>query len=84
MFYKVRYTAKAAKSLAGIPESLRRRVADAVDSLSINPFVGKKLKGKLMGYYSLRVWPYRIIYFVKKHEITVIILDIGHRQWIYK
>jgi len=33
--------------------------------LEKEPFSGKKLTGKLSGFYSLKAWPYRIIYFIK-------------------
>lgn len=60
------------------------RVAQALESLKENPFQGKLLKHKLKGQFSLRVGVYRIIYTVEKQKITVYILDIGHRRYIYQ
>lgn len=84
MIFTICYSAQALKRLKKIPETWQRRVVKAISGLQENPYEGKKLQGKLDGLYSLRVWPYRIIYFVEKQEITVIILDIGHRQNVYK
>lgn len=80
----IRFQEKALKSLEIIPEKWQRRIKLAIQTLKDFPFEGKKLQGGLAGLFSLRVWPYRIIYIVKKREITVVILDIGHRQGIYR
>ena len=40
-------------------------------------------RGKLESQYSLRIWPYRIVYFVDK-ERDVIITDIRHRKDVYR
>lgn len=55
----------------------------AIENIGKNPFCGKKLSGKLKGLYSFRVWPYRIIYQIYREIVTVVIVDIGHRQRIY-
>ena len=84
MIFTVCYSAKSLNSLKKIPESWQKRIVKAVSGLKENPYEGKKLQGRLGNLYSLRVWPYRIIYIIKKQEIAVLILDIGHRQNIYK
>lgn len=82
MFYVV-YRKEALKALKKISQKWQRRILKAIDGLKKNPYQGKKLKGELLGLLSLRIWPYRIIYLVKKEEITIVIFDIGHRQGIY-
>ena len=64
-------------------KKLKIRLLDAKKILEINPYSGKKLKGDLFGQYTLRIWPYRIIYFVDKNK-NVIITDIGHRKDVYR
>lgn len=81
--FKVVVERKVEKSLSKIPQKWRVRLAKAIDSLSTNPFHGKKLEGELEGLYSIRVWPYRIIYSINKKEIVIIVVAIGHRQGIY-
>ncbi len=85
--YKVILLPEAEKSYRKLSSSDRshfHRVAQALESLKENPFQGKPLKHKLKGQFSLRVGIYRIIYTVEKQKITVYILDIGHRRYIYQ
>lgn len=81
--YHLRYRPRAEKDLAKLPTKDRLRVTLAISALSLNPFIGKKLDGKYTGFYSLRVWPYRIIYYVYKKELLVLVIRIGHRQGVY-
>ncbi len=53
-------------------------------ALEQNPYSGKKLTGELKGIYSLRAWPYRILYEVSETEKRVEIHKIAHRQGAYK
>jgi mRNA-degrading endonuclease RelE of RelBE toxin-antitoxin system len=41
------------------------------------------LGGKLKGCYSLRAWPYRIIYQIIKKSLYVAVIRILHRQGAY-
>ncbi len=61
-----------------------KRIDAALELLKTNPFLGKPLKDKLKGKYSLRVGVYRIIYSIGKQELIIYILDIGHRREIYR
>jgi len=54
----------------------RLRLLLAMTVLSSNPFVGKKLKGEYSGIYSYRVWPYRILYEIRKKELVVLYENI--------
>lgn len=83
MAFTLKIKSKARKNLSNIQEDYRSRIIAALDEIVLNPFAGKKLSGKRNGQYSVRVWPYRIIYIVKKMELLVLIIDIDHRQGIY-
>jgi mRNA interferase RelE/StbE len=48
-----------------------------------DPFSGKKLEGELKNCYSSRAWPYRIIYEIRKKELVIVVIKIGHRQGVY-
>jgi mRNA interferase RelE/StbE len=61
-----------------------KRIYNALELLKNNPLFGKPLKDNLKGKYSLRVGVYRIIYSIEKKEVTIYILDIGHRREIYR
>ena len=74
---------KARKNLDNFPESYRSRIMQALKDIRENPFFGKKLSGDKKGLYSVRVWPYRIIYIIEKKELLIIVIDIDHRQGVY-
>ncbi|OGJ62123.1 hypothetical protein A3A67_05640 [Candidatus Peribacteria bacterium RIFCSPLOWO2_01_FULL_51_18] len=82
--YSVKLRPKARKELARLSREYQERIAIAIDTLSENPFIGKKLEGKFRGAWTLRVWPYRIIYKIDQVTITVEVLKIRHRQGVYK
>ena len=44
----------------------QKKIGQGLEYLKADPFVGKKLRGDLKGQYSLRVWPYIIIYQIIK------------------
>lgn len=60
------------------------RVRTAIHQLAADPYIGKPLSRELKGKYSLRVGVYRIIYNVEQHEVTIYIVDIGHRREVYR
>ena len=73
----------ARKSLDKLPEDYRLKIRQALREIVADPFSGKKLSGKREGQYSIRVWPYRIIYIIKKKELIIFVIDIDHRQGVY-
>jgi len=77
-------SSKARKQLDTLPTSEGLKVARKLQALQINPLVGKPLTGKLKSFYSLRAWPYRIIYELAKKKHTITIHAIEHRQGAYK
>ena len=83
MAYQVIIPAKVQKELNKIPVNYHRKITAALVVLSNNPYFGKKLKGERKGEWSLTVWPYRIIYRIKKYQLVVLIIKIGHRQGVY-
>ncbi|TRZ81437.1 type II toxin-antitoxin system RelE/ParE family toxin [bacterium] len=84
MVFVLQIKPKARKNLDKIPENYRVRIIVALNAIVLDPFSGKKLFGKRKDQYSLHVWPYRIIYIIKKTELIVLVIDVGHRQGIYK
>jgi mRNA-degrading endonuclease RelE of RelBE toxin-antitoxin system len=81
---KVYFTPNTEKILSKLKDKkLEKRFRDVKSILERNPLAGKKLIGKLEGQYSLRIWPYRIVYFINQ-EKDVIITDIRHRKDVYR
>ena len=81
--YKIIIPRSAQKDLKKIDKLYKERILIALTVLSKNPFTGKKLKGDYKTQYSYRVWPYRIIYEIRKRELVVIVIRVGHRQGVY-
>lgn len=82
--YQVLVKKSAQKSLQRIDRRYRQRILDALVVLQSEPLLGKALKGELEGFYSLRVWPYRIIYTVYHDRLVVFVIAIEHRQGVYQ
>ncbi len=84
MLYILRFHPSVKKDLANIPDQDYIRIKKVLSSLESDPFLGKKLWGEYKGYYSIRVWPYRIVYTLHRTSQSIIITAIGYRQGIYK
>lgn len=84
MEYQLRVKPIVEKELRKIPKKDYYRILSALTVLSRDPFIGKKMEGKYKNYYNYRVWPYRIIYQIMKHELIVLVIRIRHRQGAYK
>ena len=84
MMFTVILTRRAQKEYDRLSKEMQPRVEKAIDNLRENPFCGKKLEGDHEGYWSMRVWPYRVIYTVDKKIITVTIVTIGDRKDVYR
>lgn len=81
---KIELSDAAKKDLKRLPKPEGKKIARKIFQLGQFPFAGKKLSGELDSKYSLRSWPYRIIYKIYKKEEIVYILIIEHRQGVYK
>ena len=84
MLYQILLRKIVEKTLENLPKKDATKIALAINSLQDDPFLCNRLEGELLGFYSLRVWPYRIIYEIKKKELIIFIIKIGHRKDIYK
>jgi mRNA-degrading endonuclease RelE of RelBE toxin-antitoxin system len=73
----------AAQNLRSLNPSDQKKINRKLSLLKSDPLAGKKLKGQLEGRYSLRAWPYRIIYQVKVSQKAVYVSAIVHRQNAY-
>lgn len=81
---KVILSPKASKQLQKLQVKEVLRVTKKLRLLEQYPFSGKPLTGQFKSYYSLRSWPYRIVYEIFKEKRIVLIDTIEHRQQVYK
>ena len=80
---KVFLTPSALKQYNLLPENYKLRVRNKLSFLEKNPHEGKKLSGKLSEIRSLRVWPYRVLYYIDKRSNSIYVVTIAHRQGVY-
>ena len=83
MKYKVLLSKKSNSFLEKLEKSDKERVKNKLRQLSDNPELGKPLVGKLSSLWSLRIGIYRVINQIRKNELVVLVLKIGHRERVY-
>lgn len=81
---KVQLTRESAKQLQKITPVDQKKIYKKLESLPEDYKEGKKLKGELSGLYSMRVWPYRIVYEINSKDEAIVVHLIAHRQGVYK
>ena len=75
---------ESVKQLKKIATADKKKAKKKITALTSNPFLGKPLKGKLAGLYSLKAWPLRIIYTFNPKTKTIIIQTVEYRGSVYK
>jgi mRNA interferase RelE/StbE len=75
---------EARKWLEKSEKSTRRRVAIALIRLSRDPRPASAKKLVDQDNFRIRVGAYRIIYEIRKTELVVLVVRIGHRREVYK
>lgn len=88
MGYKVKYRARAKKALKKIDrparEMLKNWIANNLEGCENPRLYGKAMKGNHGGEWRYRVGVYRILVEIHDQEVVIMVIDIGHRQGIYK
>lgn len=82
--YEIQLTHTAEKHLEKIPRKGQIKIIEALEQLATDPQSGKPLQGDLKGLWTLRVWPYRIVYKIDKGIVCIVVIAIKHRQSAYK
>ena len=83
--YSIIIERNALKSLAAIPDKDATKIINAIDELAENarPNGVKKMKGH-DDLYRIKVGNYRVIYEIYDGELSIIVVEIGHRKEVYK
>jgi len=88
MKYKVVYEKKAVKSLVSIDKEQQKIIIAWVEKNLVHTDeprkYGKSLKGALKDYWRYRVGNYRLIASIDEKEVTILIVNVGHRKDIYR
>jgi mRNA interferase RelE/StbE len=84
--YKIVYTPLAKKELKNIDKVYMRKIEQKLHLLvqgSSNLDI-KRLVGEKIPTFRLRVGIYRVLFEIQEHEITVLVISVGHRGEVYK
>lgn len=81
---KVSYSKTSLKQLKKLTRTKQIEILKKIEKLKNDPDAGKKLKGLLKNFRSLKAWPYRIIYQYSENDRAIFINIIQHRQSAYK
>ncbi len=84
MSFQLIVTPEALKQYKHLPLSEQKKVKRKFVGLEQSPFEGKKLSGSLSDIRSVRVWPYRILYYIDAKKSKLFVVTIAHRQGVYK
>ncbi len=83
--YHIELRPGARKSLLNLDKPIRRRVQRAIDDLADNPRPhGVTALAGAPGTLRIRVGDYRVIYTVQDNELLILIIDVDHRNRIYR
>ena len=77
-------TREAEKTLDKLPATMRERTDDALRKMKSDPYLGKPLKGQLLGKYSYRLGDYRIVYSPLRSQQHLLIHYVRHRREAYR
>ena len=79
---KITLTPTSQKQFLKLPKSEIKKITRKINSLAADPYSAKKLKGEFSELYSLRAWPYRIVYQICPDRIEIVLIE--HRQSVYR
>jgi len=84
--YKIEFTKSARKEFLKLPSRTQSSFEDMLHVLSRNPFTEilkiKKIKGQVV-LYRVRSGDYRMVYFIDRQEIIVLVVKLGYRSEVY-
>ena len=84
--YKITYTPHARKQFKSLDKSVQRRIQKFLNEVAelADPHVrGCELKWDWAGFWRYRVGDYRIVCDIVEEQITICVVEVGHRREIY-
>ena len=87
MNWEIVLSDKVKKQLSKLDDQTKHKILNFLyqDSLRVSPkSSGKILKGNLKKFWRYRVGDYRIICEMRNKEFIVLVIDVGHRNNVYK
>lgn len=83
--YKLEFSKEALKTLHTLDDYSSQQILKKIKELTNNAdnLDLKKIKSKKYNLYRLRVGKYRVVYSIENKFLTIFIVAIGHRKYIY-
>lgn len=81
MSLSIKFTEEGRNKLHELHIETQNKIKTSLKELVLNLNLGKKLTGNLVGFYSLIVGKYRVIYTIDK--LTILVHYTGHRKEVY-
>jgi len=82
--YRVKLTPTAGRMFSNLHPIIKKQLKSALKELYGTPSLGKALRNELIGFRSLKMKRYQVIYQIDNRDKAVIIYSIGHRRDIYE
>jgi len=86
--WAVKLTDEAKRDLRKLDKPIQRRIADfltqRLQDVDNPRATGKALQGNLSGLWRYRVGDYRLICRLEDDELIVLVIEIGHRNAVYR
>jgi len=81
--YQIYFTRTAEAQLRKLDRPVQQRIAKTLERIRIRP---EKFAKRMVGnpYYSVRAGDYRIIIDIKRKQLIVLVMELGHRKRIYR
>lgn len=84
MPYRLNIDRKTVKNLKKTNHKFREKISLTLLKIQENPFIGKSLKGWHEKLFTVRVWPFRIVYQLDQKSRVINVISIKHRKDVYR
>ena len=81
---KLLYSPGVKEFLSRLNPEQKKEIREVLEGLHLDPYRGKALQRELMGFFSLRIKRYRIVYKFFLDENIIRIYMVGPRRTIYE
>jgi mRNA interferase RelE/StbE len=81
---EIRFKRSVSRDLRSLPQKDVHRILERISALKEDPrpLGSEKLSGR--EWYRIRQGNYRILYEVDDHQVTVVVVKVGHRREVYR
>ena len=85
--WEIKYLPQPQKFLKKLDNSVKKRIFNYLTALveeRNTESSGEALSANLAGFRRYRIGDYRVICDIRKNELVVLVVEIGHRSVVYK